>query len=62
MVIAMTNMIAYCGLYCTKCDAFEATKSRNLALKRTTAERWTKELKTNIGPADVERRGLTTAA
>jgi len=61
MMIAMTNMIAYCGLDCTKCDAFKATKSRNLALKRTIAERWTKELKTNIGPADVDCRGCKSS-
>ena len=56
-IITMTEMIAYCGLDCTKCDAFIATQTRNLALKKTVAERWTKELKTKIGPADVECRG-----
>jgi len=53
----MTEMIAYCGLDCTKCDAFKATQTRNRALKKTIAERWSKELKTRIGPADVECRG-----
>ena len=55
--MVMTEMIAYCGLDCTKCDAFKATQTRNLPLKRTIAERWTKELKTKISPADVECGG-----
>ena len=61
MTTAMTKMIAYCGHDCAKCDAFTATETRDLALKRTIAERWTKELKTKVGPADVECRGCKSS-
>lgn len=34
------RMVAYCGLVCTDCPAFIATRDSNEELLRRTAERW----------------------
>ena len=49
----MQKMIAYCGLDCTECDAYIATKNEDEELKRTTAKRWSKEYDAEIKPEDV---------
>lgn len=49
----MQKMIAYCGLDCTECDAYIATKNEDEELKRTTAKRWSKEYGSDIRPEDV---------
>lgn len=36
----MNNMIAYCGLDCTKCDAYIATKNDDQSLRERTAQLW----------------------
>ena len=36
-------MIAFCGLDCTKCDAFIATKNNDNKLREETAKKWKKE-------------------
>jgi hypothetical protein len=40
----MYETIAYCGLDCSECDAYQATQADDLVLKEKIAERWTKKL------------------
>ena len=46
-------MIAYCGLTCTECPAYKATKSNDLKLAKQTAEQWSKAYKMNVSADDV---------
>ncbi len=49
----MFEMIAYCGLDCSKCDAFRATQTEDLEFKARIAERWSKELNREFTPEDI---------
>jgi hypothetical protein len=49
----MFEMIAYCGLDCSKCDAFRATQTEDLEFKAKIAERWSKELNREFTPEDI---------
>ena len=49
----MYDMIAYCGLDCSKCDAYKATQTEDLVLKTKIAERWTNELGMAFVPEDI---------
>ncbi|MGY5871954.1 MAG: DUF3795 domain-containing protein [Candidatus Thorarchaeota archaeon] len=53
----MSEIIVYCGLDCSKCDAFKATQTEDLELKKQIAERWTRELGTEFTPQDIECDG-----
>jgi hypothetical protein len=50
-------MIVYCGLDCSKCDAFKATQTRDVDFKKQIAERWTREQATEFTPQDIECDG-----
>ena len=39
----MVSMIAFCGLDCTRCDAYVATKNDDNKLREETAKKWEKE-------------------
>lgn len=41
----MRQYIAICGLICSKCDAFIATKNNDNKLRRKTANEWTERYK-----------------
>jgi hypothetical protein len=47
------EMIAYCGLTCSACPAFLATRAGDEAKARETAELWTKLYHTNVKVEDV---------
>ncbi len=49
----MSEMIAYCGLDCSKCDAFIATQAGNIAQKEKIAERWSRELNMEFTSEDI---------
>jgi len=49
----MDKMIAYCGLICTDCPAFIATKENDEKKARETAELWTKQYGARVAAADV---------
>jgi hypothetical protein len=53
----VSEMIAYCGLDCRKCDAFIATQNQDFQRKREMAERWTKSLNIKFGPEDIDCTG-----
>ncbi|HIE17359.1 MAG TPA: DUF3795 domain-containing protein [Dehalococcoidia bacterium] len=39
----MDKMIAYCGIVCTECPAFEATQKNDDAKRKQVAEAWSKQ-------------------
>ena len=51
------KMIAYCGIVCTECPAFEATQKNDDAKRREVAEAWTKQYNMSIKPEDVNCDG-----
>ena len=53
----MDEMIAYCGLMCTECPAYIATRDDNDDLRRKTAEDWSEEFKAEIKPEDINCDG-----
>jgi hypothetical protein len=53
----VSEMIAYCGLDCSKCDAFIATREEDSERKKEMAQRWTKSLNIEFGPGDIDCTG-----
>lgn len=49
----MPELIAYCGLGCSKCDAFLATQAGNAEQLEQIAERWTQQINTKFTPEDI---------
>lgn len=49
----MSELIAYCGLDCKKCDAFIATQANDTKRLKEVAERWTREQKTEFSQQEV---------
>ena len=49
----MAEIIAYCGLDCSKCSAFIATQKSDIEEKKKIAERWTKDLHVDFEPEDI---------
>jgi len=56
----MSEIIAYCGLDCSKCKAFKATQTKDAEEKRKIAERWTEGMKTRFKAEDIDCRGCKT--
>lgn len=48
-----TEMIAYCGLICTACDAYLATRTNDEARARATAAAWSKQFGIEVAVTDV---------
>ena len=53
----MDKMIAYCGIVCTECPAFEATQKDDDAKRKNVAEAWSKQYKMSIKPEDINCDG-----
>lgn len=53
----MDKMIAYCGLICSDCPAFIATKKNDYAERQKVAETWSKEFKVELKPEDINCEG-----
>ena len=49
----MEDMIAYCGLKCSNCDAYIATKNDDDELRKEVAERWFGEYVADIKPENI---------
>ena len=49
----MTQMIAYCGIVCTECDAYKATRANDPAILEKVAAEWREQFDPNITVADV---------
>lgn len=53
----MNNLIAFCGLNCTKCDAYIATKNNDNALREKTAKLWSELNNVQILPEHINCDG-----
>jgi hypothetical protein len=51
------NMIAYCGLNCSHCDAYIATQENNDSKRGSTAQNWSKMHNTEIKPEQINCDG-----
>ena len=49
----MKELLAYCGLPCHECEAFQAKRRDDPQKRAEVAERWSKVLKTALGPEDI---------
>lgn len=58
---AMSEIIAYCGLDCGKCEAFAATQANDLERKTEMAKRWTEGLDVEFKPEDIDCIGCKSA-
>jgi hypothetical protein len=55
----MATMIAYCGLVCSDCEAYKATKANDDNLRKEIAAKWSKEYNHEMKPEDVNCDGCT---
>lgn len=53
----MTEMIANCGIVCTRCPAYIATQKNDDALREKTAAEWSKMFHADIKPGDINCLG-----
>lgn len=53
----MENMMAYCGLLCSDCNAYKATVSNDDELRKATAEEWGKMFSADIKPESINCLG-----
>jgi hypothetical protein len=56
----MNNMIAFCGLPCTECPAFLATQKDDDREREKVAQQWSKWMKAEIKPEDINCDGCST--
>lgn len=50
-------MIACCGLNCSACDAYLATRGNDDTKRRETAQKWSKLYRTEIAPGQINCSG-----
>ena len=55
----MDKIIAFCGLVCTDCPAYQATQANDDGLRRKTAAKWSEMFKSEIKPEDIACDGCT---
>ena len=53
----MDDMIAYCGINCSKCPTFIATLNDSNSERKDVAEKWSKEFNVSIKPEDINCDG-----
>src|SRR6056297_1948875 len=51
------NMISYCGLNCSECEAYMATQEDSSAKREETAEKWSQLYKAVIKPEQINCDG-----
>jgi len=56
----MKRIVAYCGIICSDCPVFKATKMNNDAERRRVAELWTKQYDKDYGPENINCDGCLT--
>ncbi len=56
----MSEIVACCGLVCTKCGAYAATKNNDDDAKRKVAASWSKHFGTKFEPEDINCDGCQT--
>jgi len=53
----MDDMIAFCGINCSKCPTYVATQNDDNAERKDVAEKWSKEFNVSIKPEDINCDG-----
>ncbi len=53
----MEKQIAYCGLVCTDCDAYIATRKNDNEMRKNIAAEWSKQYNVDIKPEDINCDG-----
>ena len=53
----MSQIVGICGLICSDCPAYIATKKNNGDARKKTAEIWSKEFSSDIKPEDINCDG-----
>jgi hypothetical protein len=53
----MDNLIGSCGIDCSKCDAYLATRNNNDEQRQTTAENWSKMFNATLQAKDINCLG-----
>jgi len=56
----MDKITAMCGLICSECGAFIATRNDNDEKRANIARLWSKQYNIDIGPADINCLGCTS--
>ena len=56
----MSEKIAFCGINCAECKAYNATINNDDELRRETAEFWSKEYEADIKPESINCLGCTS--
>ncbi len=51
------NMTAYCGMKCTKCECYQATKENDDTMRAKVAEKWSKNYNSDIKPSQINCTG-----
>jgi hypothetical protein len=54
-------MIAYCGLDCSKCDAYIATVENSDTKRQATAQKWSQMYKSDIKPEQINCDGCKSS-
>jgi len=53
----MDDMIAFCGINCSKCPTYVATQNDDNAERKDVAEKWSKQFNVSIKPEDINCDG-----
>lgn len=56
----MEKLIGSCGIVCSSCDAYLATKNNDNEMRTKTAENWSKMYSTSLKPEDINCLGCNS--
>jgi len=57
----MSEIVAFCGIRCDKCDTFIATKTNDDVRRAEIARRWSKQFKAEFKPEQMNCAGCRSA-